>query len=56
MCFTSLKCDFGMGETLAATLVGLATKIAAKVTAYAYGLYVDRLLDRPQVRIEKLWA
>jgi hypothetical protein len=32
--FASLKRVFGLGETLATTLVGLATRIAAKITAY----------------------
>jgi hypothetical protein len=44
VCFAALKGVFGMGETLAATLVGLLTRIAAKVAAYTYGLYVNRLL------------
>jgi hypothetical protein len=26
------------------------------VTAYTYGLYVNRLLGRPQGRIKELWA
>jgi len=56
VCFASLKRDFGLGGTLATTLVGLATRIAAKVTAYAYGCYVNRLLGRPQGRIKGLWA
>ena len=34
ICFSSLKRIFGLGETLATTLVGLATRIAAKMTAY----------------------
>lgn len=56
VCFASLKRTFGLGETLAATLVGLVTRIAAKVTAYTYGFYVNRLLGRPQGRIKELWA
>ena len=56
VCFVSLKRVFGLGETLAKTLVGLVTRIAAKVTAYTYGLYVSRLLGRPQGRIKELWA
>jgi hypothetical protein len=56
VCFAHLKRTFGLGETLAKTLVGLATRIAAKVTAYTYGLYVNRLLDRPQGRIKELWV
>ena len=42
--------------TLARTLVGLATRIAAKLCAYTYGFYVNRLLGRPQGRIKELWA
>ena len=33
----SLKREFRLGETLATTLVGLATRIAAKIAAYTYG-------------------
>jgi hypothetical protein len=47
---------FGLGRTLATTLVGLATRIAAKVAAYTYGFHVNRLLGRPQGRIKELWA
>ncbi len=53
---SSLKRVFGLGETLATTLVGLATRIAAKVAAYTYGFFVNRLLGRPQGRIKELWA
>jgi Transposase DDE domain len=56
ICFSSLKRVFGLGETLAKTLVGLVTRIAAKMAAYAYGFYVNRLLGRPQGRIKELWA
>ena len=56
VCFAALKRTFGLGETMAKTLVGLAVRIAAKVTAYTYGLYVNRLLGRPQGRIKELWA
>jgi hypothetical protein len=52
----SLKRVFGLGETLATTLVGLATRIAAKVTAYTYAFLVNRRLGRPQGRIKELWA
>ena len=45
-----------MGGTLAKTLTGLATRIATKVTAYTYGLYVNRLVGRPQRRVKDLWA
>jgi len=56
VCFATLKRAFGMGETLATTLTGLVTRIAAKVAAYTYGLYVNRLLGRPQGRVKELWA
>ena len=56
VCFATLKRAFGMGETLATTLVGLATRVAAKVCAYTYGLYVNRLLGRSQGRLMELWA
>ena len=56
ICFSSLKRVFGLGETLAKTLVGLSTRIAAKIAAYTYGFYVNRLLGRPQGRIKELWA
>ena len=54
--FSSLKRVFGLGETLATTLVGLATRIAAKIAAYTYGFYVNRILGRPQGHIKQLWA
>ena len=47
---------FGLGETLATTLVGLATRIAAKIAAYTYAFAVNRMLGRPQGRIKELWA
>jgi hypothetical protein len=47
---------FGLGETLATTLVGLATRIVTKIAAYTYALLVDRRLGQPQGRIEELWA
>ena len=56
ICFAALKRAFGLGATLAKTLVGLATRIAAKMTAYTYGFYVNRVLDRPQGHIKELWA
>ena len=56
VCFAALKGVFGMDGTLAKTLTGLVARIAAKVTAYTYGLYVNRLLGRPQGRIKELWA
>lgn len=54
--FSSLKRLFGLGETLATTLIGLATRIAAKIAAYTYAFLVNRLLGRPQGRIKELWA
>jgi hypothetical protein len=56
ICFWSLKRVFGLGETLAKTLVGLATRIAAKITAYTYAFLVNRTMGRPQGRIKDLWA
>ena len=56
VCFAALKRIFGMDGTLAKTLTGLATRLAAKVAAYTYGCYVNRLLGRPQGRIKELWA
>lgn len=52
----TLKREFRLGETLATTLVGLATRIAAKITAYTYGFYVNRVLGRSQGHIKELWA
>jgi hypothetical protein len=34
----------------------LATRIVAKITAYTYAFFVNRVLDRPQGRIKELWA
>lgn len=56
ICFAALKRAFGLGATLAKTLVGFATRIAAKITAYTYGFHVNRVLDRPQGHIKELWA
>ena len=53
---SSLKRVFGLGETLATTLVGLATRISAKIAAYTYAFLVNRRLDRPQGCIKELWA
>ena len=42
---------------MATTLVGLATRIASKITAYTYdALLINRMLGRPQGRIKELWA
>ena len=54
--FSSLKRTFGLGETLATTLVGLVSRIAAKITAYTYAFVINRMLNRPQGRIKELWA
>lgn len=54
--FASLEHEFRLGETLIKTLVGLATRIAAKVTAYTFAFLIDRRLGRPQGRIKELWA
>ncbi len=56
MAFSSLKRTFGLDGTLAKTLVGLVTRIAAKVTAYTYAFLVNRMPGRPQGRIKELWA
>jgi hypothetical protein len=53
---SSLKRVFGVGETLATTLVGLATRIAAKICAYTYAFLVNWMLGRPQGHIKELWA
>jgi hypothetical protein len=52
----TLKREFRLGETLAITFVGLATWIAAKMMAYTYGFFVNRMMGRPQGRIKELWA
>lgn len=54
--FSSLKRVFGLGQTLARSIIGLASRIAAKITAYTYAFYINRLLSRPQGRIKELWA
>ncbi len=38
------------------TLTGLTTRIAAKITAYTYAFYINRVLGRSQGRIKELWA
>jgi hypothetical protein len=53
---SSLKRVFGLDETLATTLVGLATRIAAKIAAYTYAFLINRVLGRPQGHIKELWA
>lgn len=54
--FPTLKRVFGIERTLAKTLVGLATRIVAKICAYTYAFYVNRLLGRAQGRMKDLWA
>jgi hypothetical protein len=54
--FASLKREFRLGETLAKTLLGLATRIAAKMTAYTFAFLVNRRFGRRQGRIKELWA
>jgi hypothetical protein len=54
--FASLKRVFGLGETLATTFVGLARRIATKITAYTYAFLVNCLLGHPQGKIKELWA
>ena len=54
--FAALKPTFGIEHTLAKTLVGLATRIVAKIAAYTYAFFVNRLLGRPQGWIKELWA
>jgi Transposase DDE domain len=54
--FSSLKRTFGLGQTLATTLVGLVSRIAAKMTAYTYAFHINRVLGRPQGHIKELWA
>jgi hypothetical protein len=53
---SSLKRVFELGETLATTIIGLATRIAAKIAAYTYAFLINRVLGRPQSRIKELWA
>ncbi len=53
---SNLKRVFSLGETLATTMVGLATRIAAKIAAYTYAFVVNRVLGRPQGHIKELWA
>lgn len=54
--FSSLKRVFGVERTLAKTLVGLATRIVAKITAYTYAFLVNRRLGRSQGKVKDLWA
>lgn len=54
--FANLKGAFGLGWTLATTLTGIVMRVVAKITAYTFGLYINRLLGRPQGKIKELWA
>ena len=47
VCFAALKRVFGMDGTLAKTLTGLATSIAAKVAAYTAGRLLNERHGRP---------
>jgi hypothetical protein len=53
--FSSLKRVFGVGETLATSLTGLATRIAAKICAHTYAFYINHMLERSQGKIKDLW-
>ena len=44
-----------LGETLATTLTGLVTRVAAEIITYTYAFTVNRLLDRRQGWIKELW-
>ena len=52
LAISSLIRVFGLGETLATTLVGLATRIAA----YTYAFLINLRLGRPQGRIKEVWT
>jgi hypothetical protein len=54
--FANLKGVFALGWTLATTLTGIVMRIVAKITAYTFGFYINRLLGRPQGKIKELWA
>jgi hypothetical protein len=51
-----LKRVFGLGWTLATTLTGIVMRLVAKLTAYTFGFYINRILGRPQGKIKELWA
>jgi hypothetical protein len=38
------------------SLLSSVSTIVAKIAAYTYGCYVNRLLGRPQGHIKELWA
>lgn len=54
--FASLKGVFSLGQTLAKTLTGIVMRVVAKITAYTFGLYINRMFGRAQGRIKELWA
>lgn len=54
--FANLKGVFCLGHTLASTLSGIVMRILAKITAYTFGLYINRMLGRPQGKLKELWA
>jgi hypothetical protein len=54
--FASLKGAFGLGGTLATTLTGIEMRVVAKIAAYTFGFYINRMLGRPQGKIKELWA
>ena len=54
--FANLKGVFALGWTLATTLTGIVMRLVAKITAYTFGFYINRLLGRPQGKIKELWA
>lgn len=54
--FANLKGTFALGCTLATTLTGIVMRIMAKITAYTFGFYVNRIFGRPQAKIKELWA
>ena len=54
--FANLKSVFGLGWTLATTLTGIVMRLVAKITAYTFAFYINRLLGRPQGKIKELWA
>lgn len=54
--FATLKGVFGLGWTLATTLTGIVMRIVAKLAAYTFGFYINRMLGRPQGKIKELWA
>lgn len=54
--FAGLKGVFGLGWTLAKSLTGIVMRIVAKIAAYTFGFYVNRMFGRPQGKIKELWA